>query len=275
MSKHRAKWNCTRYHKLINQGRGQGVGKDYKPWITIHDLASKGVVSRAPGRTTDRIHHLLSKNETAFFYILDASDKTLDIREQYPLLPVTETVEIAEMLGYRHPRDPVSRYPYVMTTDFVITTSRGDVARTVKLSAELEKKRVLEKLEIERLYWKRRGVDWRIVTEKEIDFQKARNLEWVYRSWHFPEMLPEGRMPGEVTTLFLEFFETTNLPVTEIAKSVEAVFGLEAGLGLTAFQYLLLQKRIPTVDLSIPLDLVSVRVKTEKGGMSSWIETFA
>ena len=112
MSKHRAKWSCTRYHKLINQGRGQGVGKDNRPWITIHDLASKGVVSRVPGRTTERIHHLLSKNESAFFYILDASDKTIDIREQYPLLPVTETVEIASILGYRHPRDPVSKYSY-------------------------------------------------------------------------------------------------------------------------------------------------------------------
>lgn len=275
MSKHRAKWTCDRYHKLIAEGRGQGTGKDYKPWITIHDLASKGVVSRVFGRTTNRIHHFLSKNETAFFYTLDASDKTFDIREQYPLLPVVETVEIAEMLGYRHPRDAVSKFPYVMTTDFLITTSQGDVARSVKLSGELEKARVLEKLEIERLYWKRRGVDWRIVTEKEINYQKARNLEWVYRSWYYPEMLPEGIVPDEISSLFLELFDTTYLPVTEIARVIEETFGLEPGLGLTTFQYLLLQKRITAVDLGKPLDLVSVRAGTEKGGMSSWIETFA
>lgn len=275
MSKHRAKWTCDRYHRLISQGRGQGIGKDYKPWLTIHDLASKGVVSRVSGRTTGRIHHFLSKNETAFFYILDASDKTLDIREQYPLLPVTETVEIAETLGYCHPRDTVTRYPYVMTTDFLITTGHRDVARSVKLSGELEKTRVLEKLEIERLYWKRRGVDWRIVTEKEINYQKARNLEWVYRSWYYPEMLPKGVIPGEITSLFLELFDTTYLPVTEIARVIEEAFSLEPGLGMTTFQYLLLQKRITAVDLEKPLDLVSVRPGAEKGGMSSWIETFA
>ena len=275
MAKHRAKWNCGRYHRLIEQGRGQGTGKDYKPWITIHDLASRGVVSRTPGRKTHRIHHLLSRNETAFFYILDASEKVIDIREQYPLLPVTETVGIAEKLGYRHPRDPVSKYPYVMTTDFVITTKQGDVARSVKLLSELEKPRVQEKFAIERLYWERRGVEWRIVTEEEIDFQKARNLEWVYRSWHYPQMLPKGVRSEDVTSLFLELFESTSLPVTEIARITEDTFGLEAGLGLTTFQYLLLRKKISTVDLSAPLDLVSVRLSAGKGGKFSWIETYA
>lgn len=275
MAKHRAAWSCQRYHKLIDEGRGQGTGKDYKPWITIHDLASRGVVSRAPGYTTGRIHHLLSRNETAFFYILDASDKAIDIREQFPLLPVTETVEIAEALGVRHPRDPVSRYPYVMTTDFVVTTMRGDVARSVKLSSELMKPRVQEKLEIERVYWERRNVEWRIVTEIEIDYQKARNLEWAYRSRHYPQMLPEGCTPEEVSGCFLELFENTSLPVTEIARQTEAIFDLEGGLGLTTFQYLLLQKRLPAVDLSRPLDLVSTRINAEKGGLSSWIEMYA
>lgn len=275
MAKHRAAWNCRRYHRLIDEGRGQGTGKDYKPWITIHDFASRGVVSRVPGHTTGRIHHFLSRNETAFFYILDASERALDIREQYPLLPVTETVEIAERMGIRHPRDTVSRYPYVMTTDFVITTAQGVVARSVKLSRELKKLRVLEKMEIERAYWDRRDVEWRIVTEKEIDFQKARNLEWIYRSWHYPEMLPEGKDPLEISSYFRGLFEETDLPVTAIARQTEDAFGLEAGLGLTTFQYLLLQRQIRTVDLGRPLDLVSVRMDAEKGGLPSWIETYA
>ena len=252
MAKHRAAWNCRRYHKLVNEGRGLGTGSDYKPWITIHDLASKGVVSRVLGRTTGRIHHLLSKNETAFFYILDASEKAIDIREQFP----------------------VSKYPYVMTTDFVITTPQGNVARSVKLSSELEKTRVQEKLEIERAYWEKRDIEWRIVTEKEIDYQKARNLEWVYRSWCYPQMLPDGILAGEVADSFLDLFEKTSLPITEIARETERTFGLEPGLGLTTFQYLLLQKQIPSVNLSVPLDLVSVRLELGKGGPVSWIETY-
>lgn len=217
----------------------------------------------------------MSKNETAFFYILDASEKALDIWEQYPLLPVTETVEIAESMGIRYPRDVVSKYPYVLTSDFVITTPEGLTARSVKMASELEKPRVLEKMEIERAYWKRRNIDWRIVTENQIDFQKARNLEWIYRSWDYSKMLPEGVQAETVKALFLELFETTSLPVNEIARRIESLFNLDAGLGLTTFQNLLLHKQIRSVDLSKPLDLVSARVETEKGGLSSWIETYA
>lgn len=275
MAKHRAAWNCRRYHRLIDEGRGQGAGADYKPWLTIHDFPSKGVVSRVWGRKAGRIHHFMSKNETAFFYILDASEKALDIWEQYPLLPVTETVEIAESMGIRYPRDVVSKYPYVLTSDFVITTPEGLTARSVKMASELEKPRVLEKMEIERAYWKRRNIDWRIVTENQIDFQKARNLEWIYRSWDYSKMLPEGVQAETVKALFLELFETTSLPVNEIARRIESLFNLDAGLGLTTFQNLLLHKQIRSVDLSKPLDLVSARVETEKGGLSSWIETYA
>ena len=168
----------------------------------------------------------------------------------------------------------MSKYPYVMTTDFVITTPQGNVARSVKLSSELEKTRVQEKLEIERAYWEKRDIEWRIVTEKEIDYQKARNLEWVYRAWCYPQMLPDGILAGEVADSFLDLFEKTSLPITEIARETERTFGLEPGLGLTTFQYLLLQKQIPSVNLSVPLDLVSVRLELGKGGPVSWIETY-
>ena len=275
MAKHRSAWNCRRYHRLIDEGRGQGTGPNYKPWITIHDFASKGVCSRVWGRKAGRIHHFMSKNETAFFYILDASEKVVDIREQYPLLPVTETVEIADMLGIRHPRDSVSKYPYVMTSDFVITTTQGYAVRSVKMVSELENPRVLEKLEIERMYWRRRNIDWRIVTEEQIDFQRARNLEWIYRSWDYPKMLPEGLRAETVKAFFQELFETTSLPVNEIARRTENIFQLDAGMGLTTFQNLLLQRRIQAVDLSKPLDLVSARIGAEEGGLSSWIEIYA
>ena len=46
---------------------GQGTGADYIPWIKIHDFPSSGVCARIRGRTTGRIHHLLSRNESAYF----------------------------------------------------------------------------------------------------------------------------------------------------------------------------------------------------------------
>lgn len=271
MAKHRSAWNSRRYHRLLDEGRGQGSLSDYKPWITIHDLASKGISSRTPGRTTGRIHHTLSNLETAFLYILDASDKALDIREQYPLLPVTDTVRIAESAGIRHPRDNVSKYPYVMTTDFLITTKQGLAARSIKQSSELEKPRVREKMEIERRYWAEKGVEWLIVTEREIDFQKARNIEWVYRAWHYSDMLPEGIDGRLVEGFFLDIYEGTQLPVAEAARRTEEHFRLREGLGITTFQHLLLENRIE-LDLSQPIDLVSARAG--KGGAYSWMPMY-
>ena len=273
MGKHRVPWTAEVYHRRIKDGRGQGEGKDYKPWLTIQDIPSKGVCSRVLGKKTGRIHHFLSRNETAFFQILDASDHVLDIREQFPLLDVLETVEIAERAGIKHPRDPVSKYPRVLTSDFVITTDHGLVVRTVKMVPELSKKRTREKLEIERRFWKKKGVDWNIVTEDQIDFQKARNLEWVYRSLHYKDMLPPGRNPEEVADYFLNLYQNTQWPVNEIARKTEERFRLEPGLGLTTFQYLIQVKQI-IVDLSHPLDLVSARIE-KKGGTGLWLSAFA
>lgn len=67
-----------------------------------------------------------------------------------------------------------------MTSDFLLTLDKGqgvfEIARTIKMKDELFKKRVLEKFEIEREYWRRRDIDWGIVTEEEIDKTLARNI---------------------------------------------------------------------------------------------------
>lgn len=272
MAKHRTTWTSRTYHRRIEEGRGSGTGKDYKPWITIHDLASKGYVSRIMGNKTGRIHHLLSRNETAFFLILDASEKVLDIREQFPLLDVRETVRIAECLGIRHPRDPVSRYPYVLTSDFVITTRTGLCVRSVKGTSELSGPRVREKLELERRYWAERSIEWKIVTEEQIDFQKARNLEWIRKAEILPEMLPEKTQLEDLLACFRDIYESTSLPISEVARRSEDSLGLSPGTGLLAYQYLIM-KNVLQADLSRPMDLVSVRKRTEKE-LISWIPAY-
>lgn len=51
----------------------------------------------------------------------------------------------------------------MLTTDFSYS-SRGNeikyLARTIKPSSELENERIIEKFEIEREYWERKGIDW-------------------------------------------------------------------------------------------------------------------
>lgn len=274
MGKRKYGWDWNTYHRRIAEGRGRGTLKDYLPWLTIHDLASLGVVSRVMGRTAGRIYHLLSGLETAFFYILDASDLTLDIWEQYPLLPLEDTLRIAEAMRIRHPRDNNSKYPIVLTSDFVVTTTSGLKVLSVKPSSELEKLRTREKLALEHRFWEEKGIEWRLVTEKEIDFQKARNLEWINRSWDFCERVPEGRNPDEILDAFQYIYEHGYDSVSRIAEIVENRFKLEPGFGITTYQHLVLRKRIH-MDLSNPPDIVTPRIDDKKGGKISWIRTYA
>ena len=179
MAKHRREWNHSTYSKYISEGRGQGTGANYSPWIRIQDFPSSGMVSRVSGTTTGRIHHLMSNLELSLFYLLDWSDEVTDIREQYPIIGLTEAIEIAEKSNIRYPYDPKSGFPYVLTSDFYLDTNHGAAVMSVKPSSELRKPRVQEKLEIERRYWTTRGVQWSIMTENEINRTKANNIEWL------------------------------------------------------------------------------------------------
>ncbi len=118
-----------------------------------------------------------------YFYILEWSSIVSDIHEQYTL-ELSETLSIAERLGIAHPTDPRTRQAVVMTTDFVNTINRAgkliDQARSIKYSQDLSSNRTLEKLEIERVYWSERKIDWGIVTEHEVEPIFATNVSWVH-----------------------------------------------------------------------------------------------
>lgn len=68
--------------------------------------------------------------------------------------------------------------------NFLLTIDKGkgvfEVNRMVKTKDELLKERVLEKFEIEHEYWKRRDIDWGIVTEEEIHKIMARNISYIH-----------------------------------------------------------------------------------------------
>jgi hypothetical protein len=151
----------------IKKGRGKGTGSDYSPFIQAHDnkIASEGWLTRHKGWKTGRIHHTLSEHERKYLYYCEWVDEVVDIREQWPLLPVEKTIEIAKQIGVEHAN--IDGTPVVMTTDFRLTlkTANGflDVIRTIKPNEKLDK-RTLELFEIERRFFAEEGIDWRIVT---------------------------------------------------------------------------------------------------------------
>ena len=244
MPRNRQAWNQSIFNKYLREGRGQGTGADYSPWIRVQDFPSLGMVSRVLGTTTGRVHHLMSNHELSLFYLLDWSDDVLDIREQYPLVDLRKTIDIAEKANIKYPYDPKSGFPYVLTSDFYLETRQGAMIVSVKSSSELGKPRVQEKLEIERRYWNTHGIQWSIVTENEINRTKASNIEWLSQAKDLTVFGMSKVTQSACSKYFLELYRTTCHALAVLFKAVETVFGLVAGMGLNIYKHLVYWKRI-------------------------------
>lgn len=109
-----------------------------------------------------------------YYYALRWDDAVLDIREQFPL-NIEETKRIARDMGIRHP-------PCTMTTDLLVTkdnsyiaysvkSSRRDTDYTLSDSAEEQRtiQRTAEKLAIEKSYWLKRGIEWKLVFKEDLN----------------------------------------------------------------------------------------------------------
>ncbi|MFS0752624.1 TnsA endonuclease N-terminal domain-containing protein [Oceanobacillus sp. 1P07AA] len=255
-------WTKEKLTKYLKEGRGTGNGKDYLPWSYTYNYSSKGRVSRIYGLKTRRIHHLHSDNQYRAFLLFEFNSKVNDIRESYPLLDVLEVINEKEDLRFDRFMDKETKQPYVLTTNFLLTTkdAKGDekyVARTIKNTTELRRKITFEKLEIERRYWQQKGVDWKIITEKQLPRQLAKNIEWVR------ETMLEGSerlldKEGMSSVLLRLILENDELPLKEILKIMDKEEGLPKGTGLYLFRYLIAKKEV-WLDMTKPIDL-SLRV---------------
>lgn len=244
MAKRNRKTTQKQTQKRLKEGRGSGNFEDYKPWLQIQDVASQGLATRIKGYKTGRIHHFLSKTELELFLLFEWSEKVIDIKEQFPL-DQPETIALAKELGFKHPTDPRTQESIVMTTDLVLTVrqpvGKKEFARTVKFSKDLLNPRVLEKLEIERLYWKERNIDWGIVTERDIDKVLAKNIGWV-RTFSEPGSLPPSlevdNIP-KVERFLYRFVKDRAVPLRSITKSSDTKFSLDPGSSLSLVKHLI------------------------------------
>lgn len=171
----------------IEKGFGQGSLGCYVPWLRVQDVPSHGRSRKIQGTKVNRLHHLLSDLEYGYLLLLEFSEQVVDIREQYPLLPQSTAQSIANSLNIAYPVYPGTKVPFVMTTDFLVTLRQPDgserlVARTIKYTESFASgrrlERTLEKLKIEREFWKKRDIDWTVVTEKNIPATLSSNLDW-------------------------------------------------------------------------------------------------
>lgn len=198
---------------------------EYVPFLNVRSVPSKGKVSRVIGWKTGREHHFLSKLELAAFYHFDWSDYVIDIKEQYPLLPMEVLENTAIESGIEYPS--FNGEHIIMTTDFFLTVMRNGkkvhYVRTIKPSSELSNERIIEKFEIEKRFFSSKGIDWGIITEKELSDVFTNNME----------ILHSNRLVNKETSLEKEYIFSM---YKELINGIE-----EAASGSMPMAYILTQ----------------------------------
>lgn len=169
----------------LRENRSSHSFEKYVPFIKVHEFSNKARAHRMRGRIIDRIYHLMSDLEFSFFIFIQQFDNVIDIKEQIPLLPLLSTVMIAKDLGIPHP--PISKCDnQIMTSDFLVTyNDEGRIKECVyclKYSTDLNNKRTMDKLEIERVFWQQQCVEWNLITENSFDLRYYKNLMCIYSS---------------------------------------------------------------------------------------------
>ena len=185
------------------EGLGRGTGT-FEQYIPFHRVGRSDPSSRGRShlqRWRGRVHKLLSDGELVTFLFATMLPNIVDIREQFPLkfqysqheLPDYDiygsedlfegTEQISKSLKIKHPKVNVNgkstKWP--MTTDLLLTLKNDDgqlylLAVSCKPKNLVLKERNKQLLQIERDYWKVRGVDWLLITPELYDYNVSLTL---------------------------------------------------------------------------------------------------
>lgn len=256
--KRNKEWNKAKFERFMKEGRGQGDLNEYKPWLTIQDLPSKGRATRIYGWKTRRIHHFFSDIQTRFFYLLEWEESIIDIKEHFPLLDLKDTLLFNDIDIEKYVSEDGT--DYIFTTTFLMKVLKNTkvqfIARSIKAYHELDRKGTIERFEIERRYWEKKGVDWGIVTNKEIPIIRAKNIEWLHSSLELD--LHEILKQEDRKILSNELISMINANpysnVRQVTNDFDNYYALETGTGLLLFKYLIM-KKIIVVDMDKKIEI--------------------
>lgn len=255
-----ARKNYFLSEKLIEQrikdGRGQGYGEKYQPWLRVQDVPSDGRSHRIFSHKTKRIHHLLSDLELATFLLFDWSESVLDIREQFPLIR-DDTRIIAQREGIKHP--VTQGVDLVMTTDFLIDAKDpfpAQFAVQVKYQESFKDPRTIEKLDLERCYWQQKGIPWVTITEQDIDVQIRKNIEWLY-SVKIDDITSTKQISETMAFLPAAVARFSEFSVIDACKHIDLAYELELGQSLRDLR-LLMANRLAIFDIRKPVHQLKI-----------------
>jgi hypothetical protein len=201
------KFSMRKLAAAIHQGRGNGSGDAYRPWIEVTRKTSSPCsnLSVVPVPHLTRLTHYLSRGEREFALFLWWLG-ALDVREQYPLWPWQHLQPITQLRTASEPRFhpgmrtvaeeagiPLSNYPglgvpWILSIDLLVTVPVADDQRTLvgiscKPKAILESgspsDRELERLELDRRYCRHADIPYRLAHPEQLSRDLLVQLHWL------------------------------------------------------------------------------------------------
>ena len=222
---------------------------EYKSAIKVSDFSSKGTVSRIFSKKTGRIHHLLSVLETNVFTLLDFNKNVIDIKEHYELCDVRELIDDLD-IDFSRFKDK-SKNDYKISTSFLITLKNNKkLAISCKNYSELYKNNVQLYLEIQRRYWERKNIEWGIITNKDINEIRLKNIKWLNLSKDIPINI-------DIYKEILDSLDTFKGNLKEFIDFISIIYNYEKEDILTTFKNMIIEEII-LVNLDKELTLSSL-----------------
>lgn len=243
--------------RRIKNGFGQGEGSYYKPWLEVSNVSSKGRSARIFNPKLNRKMTCFSDLESRVCNSLIWQDNVIDIREQFPLLPRSETQDIAKQLGVRHPRACYAEFDLVMTTDFLVRKqdSNSEVVEAlyVKYEKDLDQnikekvaQRNKEKLLIEKEYWRRRGVEFHIITEKNVSKIRTDNISRLLSEYNTP--IPDEYSEETINNFIVrELISHPEVSISAYANILSYRLSIEESYAWRLFYRSMARKKIPAL----------------------------
>lgn len=222
----------------IRRGRGVGQGTSYRPWLRVREVPSRGTGSVVYGISVRRPHHLLSELEATYFFLLERRSRTVDIREQWPILDIDSTLRLCANQGVRHAyRGP---YPEPFTIDFVIKERDEDGntihrAASIKTPEDAKDPQIQQRLAVEHAWCQEHDVAWTLVDTSAFDKTLLSNLRFL-RSWFRHRHKPAPDRAARFADLFLsDYREDTAL--SELVERTRKRLRISDALALDLFRY--------------------------------------
>ena len=212
----------------------------YRPWNTIRQSHTYGQGQEMLSRLSDRTHHLYSRGERQMFVLVEALPGVIDLKEQFPL-SLDETLALADELNIKHPAAYKERVEHdgvipakTMTSDLVATFRLANghtrvVVYSFKYADAIDEskhprsaKRAKQKLELERIYWERKGIKWVLMTDESYSPTYIYNLEYLRECFLYPEAL---EVSDDLYQLFLQTLcaQVKNAPDATLKQQLVAM----------------------------------------------------